>query len=345
LPSQTTVAPQKITLSDYSRLHMTQEARESDEFPGFTEYVSKTFHGLFNLTEVPSIHATFISDWEVSLGYPCAFFCLTVSSYIVAMIFAVPAIHTAGWFLVFPFTFLFLIFVVSYVRIMHDGPGYLPFYYPLASAHSRELSDHGSLLPAGEMSPSGIISDRNQYLWAQKQPKPRRCVLSSIGRRIIVRPDHFCLWAHTWIGRRNFKPFLLCNLWGFVYIGSLLHIIFRALTNDVHPKNPFHVAILFSYFFIGSVVFVTTGFFTYSYLRAMCTNTTSWERWNGVDSRRYDQGCVKNSEDVCGSADKWYCWPCPTSPWSGMTNQALIEDYQCASDKDDTSSDQPLYAP
>jgi hypothetical protein len=297
-------------------------------FPGFTEYANTSLCGLVDVVEIPSIRATFLGEWEISLCCPLTVSVLSISSYLIAMILALPTLGRGGWVAMPLFTILFLLFYVSYVRVISDGPGYFPFYYPL-SRSGKHSNEEGSLLFTDECSPSGIVSHHLQAVWSRRNPKPNRCILSSQARRIVIRPDHFCDWTQTWIGKRNFKFFVLFSTWGFVYIFVFVVILFAAVAVDIQERKSSLVGLFFLYMFFGFLFLVMTGLFMCSHNQAMCENTTAWEDWNGIAKDRFDRGCLRNTEDVCGGVSQWYCWCCPTSPWKGKSNEALIQQYTC----------------
>jgi hypothetical protein len=83
---------------------------------------------------------------------------------------------------------------------------------------------HNLLSPPDDHSPSGIISNHNQRRWAQLRSKPNRCILSTVGRCIVIRPDHFCKWSESWIGKRNQNFYLLFNIYGVLYLACFLAV-------------------------------------------------------------------------------------------------------------------------
>jgi hypothetical protein len=302
---------------------------EADEpFPGFTDYSTRSFYGLCDVVSIPAIRATFIGEWEVALFCPGLVVFLLISSYCVAVILALPTLGVIGWISMPFFTVIFLVFLISYYRVIADGPGYLPFYYPL-SRSSGLSSGEDSYLFADECSPSGVISDHAQAAWSRLRPKPNRCILSAQARRIVIRPDHFCDWTQTWIGKRNIKFFLLFNSWGFIYIFIFAVTLFAAIAVDIQERKSWHVGIFFLYVFFAFLFLVMTGLFLCSHVPGMCQNVTAWESWNEIDRTRFDRGWLRNTEDVCGSAANWWCWMCPTSPWKHWSNDALIQQYTC----------------
>jgi hypothetical protein len=253
---------------------------------------------------------------------------LIISSYLIGMLLIFPYHLSDGYILALVFSVLFFIFSYSYARIIIDGPGYYPFYYP---NHSRRPTfssrDSSSLLHSDDLSPSGIVSTDAQKRWRKGQPKPNRCIYSTIGRRIVIRPDHFCGWTSTWIGKRNHKFFLLFNLWGFIYISIFtLFDIARIMDEVNRPQVAPFFSVYLVYAVLGGSFLLLTGTFVLSHCRTMCDGTTSWEEWNHVQDG-FDRGCVKNTEDMCGPCDQWYLYPLPVSPWTGRSNDELVADY------------------
>jgi hypothetical protein len=296
------------------------EERESP-FPGFTEY-NRTRFLCCNRTLIPAIHATYWGHWEVSMGMPSVVLILILSSFgmAVASMYAPLSWGMRLWFI--PLIIFAVLFVVSYLRVITDGPGFFPFYYP-----RQHPSRNGSLLSQGDdHSPSGIISTPEQKAWALARPRPNRCILSTLGRRIVIRPDHFCGWTESWIGKRNYKFFLLFNIWGSLYISVFLVLdiatLINALQDGVSGWNLVH----FLYGILGIVFVIMTCMFVESHGKAMVEGQTQWEIWNQIDPERYNEGCERNMEDVCGTGNKC-CWCCPVSPWTGMTNRDLVAEY------------------
>lgn len=298
---------------------------QEDGFPGYTEYSSENYCGC-KVVKIPSLNVTFLNEWEVSLEFPVVVTFIIMSSYFLCVCSMLPNIEDASSIWYYLISVLAFLFQYSYIRVISDGPGYLPFYYPLPGPH--EGDDEGPLLNDMETSPSGIISRKEQYTWAKKHPRPNRCIVSAQARRMVIRPDHFCDWTQTWIGKRNHKFFLLFNIWGFLYIILFSIIGMLAIMFVLQSgKQPFMSCIYFLYVFIGILFAMLTGTFMCSHCSSLCDNVTSWEEWNHIDPNRYNDGCVTNCEDVCGSAKQWYCWPCPYSPWKGVTNEELLERY------------------
>jgi hypothetical protein len=258
---------------------------------------------------------------------PAVVLFLILSSFGLALSTMVPRFSPPLRALAVPLAILAVLYVLSYVRVITDGPGFFPFYHPMEHA-PRDGRGRWLLAPGDDHSPSGVISSPEQKAWAKARARPHRCILSTVGRRIVIRPDHFCGWTESWIGKRNYKFFLLFNVWGTLYNALFLAVDVMAMV-DAFEEHGLSLLTMgqFVYAILALVFLIMQCMFVESHGRGMINGRTQWEIWNGIDPRRYDQGCRQNTEDVCGNGSCW-CWWCPVSPWRGMTNAQLIAGYR-----------------
>ncbi|OHT12365.1 DHHC zinc finger domain containing protein [Tritrichomonas foetus] len=325
--------------NDEERIHddFNQNPNEGETvFPGFSKWSRTSYCCFKNAIKVENIDSLFLGHWEIDVALPITVTIIIVSSYLVAMILIFPDLANLGIYMAPIFSILFFLFIYSYFRIIIDGPGYLPFYWPMShhdnplAAHHNESNgdDLSSLLDHDDLSPSGILSTSEQYLWARSRPRPNRCTLSKEGRRFVLRPDHVCGWTASWIGKRNYKFFLLFNFWGFVYIFTFTFFCVYEIIKQARSDFPSPIlAVFYMYTFLALSFSLFTGSFCLSHTHQMLVNQTSWEEWKYIDSSYFDEGVKKNIEDVCGPMSKWYTYFCPISPWIGKTNEELISNY------------------
>ena len=313
------------------------EDLEKNDFPGFTQWRRVKYCCTNNAVYIDKMpNVIFLGHWDAQLGFPIAVTTIIVSSYLVGMILIFPAWRKIpGIIMATILSITFFLFIYSYFRIIIDGPGYLPFYWPLKHNKDqnpdnlKEDNEMSSFINKNEeLSPSGIISTKEQLEWVKDRPRPNRSILSTDGHRIVIRPDHFCGWTASWIGKRNYKFFLLFNFWGAVYILNFLVCCIIQIVDEMSDDTPSpSVAILFVYAFLALTFLLMTGSFACTHTYQMFLNTTNWEEWKGIDNSRFDRGCSENITDVCGPWSKWYTFLLPISPWTSFTNDELVKDY------------------
>ena len=312
------------------------------EFPGLTVWEEKNCC-CFRCVYIPAIEKYFWGSWEVSCKAPFLSLSLLIGTYLFGIIYIFHSIKILSFQLIF-LTILFIFAIVSYLKVMIDGPGYLPFYWSLeaSSLNQNQNTTLNTTLNSqseeidfnnkqDECPPDGIISTDAQFSWAHSSPRPNRCVLSSIGRRIVLRPDHFCSWTSSWIGQRNHKFFFLFLFWSFLYSVFYSYSVSYHLISHFQYEY-FEITLLFL-ISISSICFalifaVYIGYFLVQQLLMIMKNVTNWEKWNKVDSKRFDKGgYLKNCEDVFGSKSFWFLWLFPISPWKNLTNHDILSTY------------------
>ena len=175
----------------------------------------------FRVSYIKEIDAYFINDWEVKIGMVITVVTIIVSSYVVYMVYGVQNNATLK------LTVLGLMFLYTYFATILEGPGYLPFYYPY------KLSDDCL---------AGVQVNEEQLDFVRAQPRPPRCRFFKTARRIVIRPDHYCGWLNTWIGKKNHKLFFCFSVYGFMYCAYYSYLmilrfksVFEAKSFDVLP--------------------------------------------------------------------------------------------------------------
>lgn len=275
---------------------------------------------------IRKINAHFCGEWEVDLFMPIFVIFLIIASY-VSYVISMPSEYskTTFWYILFPiFTFLFIMFLVSYINTIRTGPGYYPYYY---SVRDKVRGNEGDALLGPECPLSGVISTNEQYTFAHEGTMPPRSILSKSARRIVMKPDHLCGWTATWIGKRNFKLFILFNVYGFLYTGFFCGTAWKVaavLLTDINNFGFARLMVLILMLFAINFFFFTLSFAWTSLCNA-CKNRTSWEEWNKISPETFDKGCCNNMKDTC---DENVCtWMCPCAPFKGKSNDELMSQY------------------
>ena len=305
------------------------------EFPGYSTFEEREHCGC-KMTYFPEIDTYFWGEWEFQPCMPSFVIFLIVSSYLICVTIAIPKFGYE-WIISIPiFTFLCIIFLISYIQIIKVGPGYFPFYWGvkniLKTKENGAENDNGMsdyLLNKTACPYDGIMTNPEQYKWGHKLKKPTRSILARSAKRIVLRPDHLCGWTTVWIGKRNHKLFMLFNFYGILYLTFFCVYTIRAVVKDFdNLENLAEIIVLAIYgLFSLSFALLTTSF-TCTSLCGFCHNITSWEDWNNTKVSIYDRGsCIKNMEDVCGPSTNMCNWLKPYSPFEAFTNEELAAQY------------------
>lgn len=293
---------------------------ESSNFPGFTEFKEYRIC-CFRFYSIPSLHQMFCGHWEVKPFFPLLFAILSFSSLFIVLFLALPYFGIEGKIMSCVIFILFFLFASSYFRIISDGPGYYPFYY---GTSFQPPNTDNSLLGEQFNSPSGIISNSEQFEWCtNRAEKPPRSILSKTARRFVLRPEHYCRWASSWIGKRNHKFFMLFTLYGLLYLGLFVVYLARRLAQCFNDTFSLLMILLTIYSVTAAAFFLMLVSYFVSNMIDISLNRTSWEQWNGIDQSTFDNGLCLNLEDVFGSRKRFFCWICPFSPWKDKSNEDI----------------------
>lgn len=298
-----------------------------EEFPGLSKYETSECC-CCRCTKFPETKAKFIDEWETSWCMP-SFVLILMTLSLAAYIYAVPTVWGSISYQAFVpiISILYCLWFASYVMVLKTGPGYYPFYAANNTKNPYETQENfGDLI---ECPYEGIITSKAQYKWTHEAEMPPRCILSKMARRIVIKPDHFCGWTATWIGKRNFKLFILFNVYGVLYnsfyIGTAWKVIYHAFKNF----SNMNAAAMISFIMIILCLnfFFLTFSFSFNGLRSACINKTSWEEWNKIDVSEYNKGCCENMIDTCGDRHNKLLWLFPVAPFRNIPNGELIVGY------------------
>lgn len=295
-----------------------------DSFPGYTQWEESNCC-FFSCSYIPSLKTKYWHHWEIEPVMPSIIIFFISLSYILFSTVIINNFKDEKAIMLSIETFFFIFFLYCYYRIIRDGPGYLPFYYPITNEiedKDNHLMDHYD-----ENSLSGLISMQRQLDWTMDFPKQPRLVFLQETRRFVIRPDHECFWVSSWIGKRNHKFFMLFNLYGFIYL--LIYTVYdvRMAFGVIGLKIP---TLKVFFFLVLGILGVTFSLLTLVFLAITLNdarkNSTAYEQMKLLRTD-YDNGIIKNFEEICGSIGKWYLWILPISPFSSIPSNDLAAQY------------------
>ena len=286
------------------------------DIPSLTQWNHICSFCNFDLNFVPLLNSYFINHWKIQ--YCPVFFVilLMISSVFIYFLKIYPLLGISHVFSIIIIIF-FIFFFISYISIILVGPGYLPYFYPM-ELNLRNNSQIDYL--------SGIVSNIEQENYVKQQPKLKRAGFFQKAKRIVLRPDHFCGWTGSFIGKKNHKLFFLFNIWGTLYISSFIILDFMALMKITSKNNDtIGLIICFISLILCLSFILMTGGFSFQLPFSITQNRTQFERMY-KDNTDYRKGtCIENWEEIFGSSDKWYFWIFPISPFSKFNDYQLYE--------------------
>ena len=279
------------------------------------EYAGKCccYHKYF----VPQINKYFIEHWEITKCFPIFVISTLISSYIIFLLINGPLLHLS-FSVYFIETSLFILFLISYIQTIIEGPGYLPFYYPARSSYKdRGINENLS----------GMVTTREQeeYVKNNKHKLPKRAHFFHSARRIVIRPDHYCDWVASFIGKKNYKLFFLFNFYGFAYCA--IHVITTLFCiRFCLDKKIFSIILLIFIFY--SLLGFFFMLYTLSVILSCCVeitqNVTEWETLSKPNVLWDTSNCISNWEEIFGSIRKWYTWFIPIGAFHGVDEYELV---------------------
>jgi hypothetical protein len=291
--------------------------------PAPTQWYTKTSCCGLNLNYVPVLRKHFINHWQIHICMPVIVLFIIYSSlsvYFLCQLRALP--KTFGWKTTAYLVVTGFLFGYSYLAVIIVGPGYLPFYYPLLNS-SDPLS--------------GMVTNEEQTCYVKNLALPPRTGYFKSVRRIVIRPDHFCDWTCSFIGRKNYKLFFLFNFWGVLYCivftGTSLISVMGLIGNASESIVLFEFIVNLIYVVLGITFVALTGSFAVGSIGDISRDRTVLEQMKSEKrrkskgrefKRKNENGCLKNWELVFGSVDQWYLWFCPTRPFDVKEDAELL---------------------
>lgn len=309
---------------------------ESRSFASFPEYSSGFVVTKFGIDfiKINGIDELFLGSWLFKPLIPSILASLAIIGYFLACYFFFSWFTHSIFFMITDGIFLFL-FLVSFFRLIFDGPGYYPFYWSQGETPYEITSNKDTLFKCKfDPTPDGIISNDSQLQWARQHKRPPRCIVSKTARRIVIRPDHYCFFGETWIGKRNAKFFCLFSFYELLYTGFISICGIFCLKYYI-ASNPEYLYDFWFYFqVVGEFValsFMSLGVaYTLSSFINLIKGVTTFELENDIPLEKIVHSTIKeNIEDVMGPLSKWYLYLLPFySPWNDVPNDQLIIGYK-----------------
>jgi hypothetical protein len=200
-------------------------------------------------------------------------------------------------------TYIWLCLCVSYYLLICRGPGYVPYNW---ASDPRAPYDWNAAM-------TNIVVFSEQADQARGSARPPRASFSINARRFVLRADHFCLWAQSWVGLKNHRFFLLMTFYAILYM--VCYVGFRVfwVLHIIKKWNWLYV--------IGTAcslfVIIAGGIAVWHFCiaaRNVIWNVTNIELFKGRSSDEevnYDRGWVSNCEEICGPRWLMPCWLIP----------------------------------
>lgn len=216
--------------------------------------------------------------------------------------------------------------LISFLSIIIEGPGYLPFYYP------------SPLPPSVNGDPthiSGLVTTEEQLTYAKAQKPPHNVKFFSTARRFVIRGDHFCYWSGCFIGKKNFKLFTLFNLYGLLFNVITMSWIGMTMMNIIKHSDDDALKELLLPLICGSIVLLYGVFFVIFQMLMMiqCIGSIYYNHTQVEVHKKTKHGIkVKKTGKPCefcvymfGPVGRWYTWLCPIGAYHGVDDYMLVD--------------------
>ena len=275
-----------------------------------------------DLNYIPISKQYYLNSWRIRYFPPFIVNFIIWSSYLVFCLIEQKILHLPAIF-VFLITLFAILFALSYLMIIYEGPGFLPYYYPLKITHNPNA-------PVDYL--SGVVTTVRQEEYVRSKPKPERTDYFSTVKRYVIRPDHFCGWVGQFIGKKNHKLFFLFNLYGVTYITAFL--LCTGFSFAMVAKEPsasrIQFGILLLYIILAFFFVAMTSSFVVQSIFRFTNNITFFEemkRQAPINRPHSFNEAIHNWEDVFGPIQKWYTWLLPIGAFHGIPDEQLVPNH------------------
>ena len=272
----------------------------------------------FQFNFVTQINKFFCNHWECKFHVPflvLSFISATYITFCFEYFYYLPHKSLKSFYTISAF---FLLLIWSYFATICEGPGYLPFYYP--SMHPLRTDGSVDYL-------SGLAINENQEQYIKSHQLPTRTNFFHSTYRIVIRPDHYCNWIESFIGKRNQKLFLLVLVYGFCYSSLFFIHNLRAIYYIFKLQTFSPLMIISILFLIISLIFEIYLFTeVLQQFIGIITNYTSFDR---LKQQHFEtSGCWQNIQEVFGSWKQIIFWPIPIGAFCFLDDYLLVDDLE-----------------
>ena len=280
-----------------------------------TQWEKKCSCCCFQLNFVPQINKFFCNHWECNIRVPFLVLCFVILTYCLfcfEYFYYLPHNSLKSFYTI---SIFLILFIWSYIATICEGPGYLPFYYP--SMYPSRADGSLDYL-------SGLVINDNQEQYMKSHPLPARTNFFHCTHRIVIRPDHYCDWIQSFIGKKNQKLFMLLLIYGFCYC-SLFFLNNTRAIYYIFKLQTFSPLMIFSILFLLIFeIFLFTE--TLQQLIGILTNYTAFDR---LKQQYFESsGCCQNIQQVFGSLKQFILWPIPIGAFCLIDDYLLVDDFE-----------------
>ena len=263
-----------------------------------------------------------LTEWKPAFGLPCCwktldptvFFCnfqfvqlkivdLVIVYNIIAqfiwMKYVYPNLSTPYSNIMMVYTYFTMIYAIGNITsARYINPGFLPWNWSVTKKRTFTKNELRS----------GFALNDEQDEWAKSHESPKRAWFSSNIGYFILRGDHYCSWAGSFIGLYNHRYFLMAIIGFSLYIDGWLVCLFYLLY-----QHKLHMSWLYAIplFAIGFFFAYLANMNVLNQLFLLHNNTTLIEHLKKKDFIYYHDSCLEGFVEICGSKKYMALWLCP----------------------------------